>query len=80
MTRFLPLPFLLLFAACAVARDVPYVPTPDKVVERMLEVARRLQLRHTAVPDDWPIAVAPSIIADSKGSRGSDFSSVRTTF
>ena len=41
MTRFLPLPFLIaLFVACAQARDVPYVPTPEKVVERMLEVAK----------------------------------------
>ena len=41
MARFLPLPFLVaLFVACAQARDVPYVPTPEKVVERMLEVAK----------------------------------------
>jgi ubiquinone/menaquinone biosynthesis C-methylase UbiE len=29
-----------LFVPCALARDVPFVPTPEKVVDRMLEVAK----------------------------------------
>jgi ubiquinone/menaquinone biosynthesis C-methylase UbiE len=41
MRRFLNLiPLLLLGACTALARDVPYVPTPDAVVDRMLEVAK----------------------------------------
>ena len=29
-----------LFVPCALARDVPFVPTPEKVVDRMLEIAK----------------------------------------
>jgi ubiquinone/menaquinone biosynthesis C-methylase UbiE len=29
-----------LFLPCALARDVPFVPTPEKVVDRMLEIAK----------------------------------------
>jgi ubiquinone/menaquinone biosynthesis C-methylase UbiE len=34
------IPLLMLAACTALARDVPYVPTPDAVVEKMLEVAK----------------------------------------
>jgi ubiquinone/menaquinone biosynthesis C-methylase UbiE len=34
------IPLLMLAACTALARDVPYVPTPDAVVDKMLEVAK----------------------------------------
>ena len=39
MTRLLAL-LVFLFVPNALARDVPFVPTPERVVEKMLEVAR----------------------------------------
>jgi ubiquinone/menaquinone biosynthesis C-methylase UbiE len=41
MHRFLnAIPLLMLAACTALARDVPYVPSPDAVVDKMLEVAK----------------------------------------
>jgi len=39
LLSFVPLAFLL-FLPASVARDVPFVPTPERVVAKMLEVAR----------------------------------------
>ena len=39
-------------------------PGVDRVLERMHDIAKRLDLRHTVIPDDWPSAVTASVAAN----------------
>jgi D-alanyl-D-alanine carboxypeptidase len=57
------LQLLLLSDSRTAAKTLAWAAGPglDRARERMHEVAKRLRLRHTAVPDDWPTAVAPSV-------------------